>query len=85
MKTLNVPTPTLVGREELYTQTLYSRFRPIGIKNTFIAEYGTKTIFSNFVFYSELSEFKFCEYSTVFVYIFRNFFAKNWLNLANIT
>ena len=81
LKSIFVPTATLVGREELYTQLVFfvqtiladryihrRELWVVSLKSSSSVEHGIKKIFSVFVFYS-----KFCEHSTVFVHNFSNF------------
>ena len=79
-----VPTPSLVGREKLYTQMVFfclfnfgadrnihrREFCVVSLKSTYILAHENEKILSNFVFYRELTKFKFCENSTVFIYNF---------------
>ena len=82
-----VLTPTLVGREILYTRKaffvqsnlidLYIHGRElcvVSLERTGILEYGIKKIlFSNFFLKWSYQGLKFCEYSTVFIHFFSNF------------
>ena len=90
LKTIFVPTTTLVGREELYTQLGFFLLRQffvelwvVSINRTFIQKYEIEKSFSSFVYYKELSRFNFCINPTVF-FIFSVIFDKIWQNFANI-
>ena len=56
----------------------------VSLESTYILEFGIKIKFFRFWYFSgSYRGLKFCEYSTVFVHIFRNF-SKICLNYAEI-